>query len=53
MAEKFEPQVVLERLKRMQGKSCFNFKAVEDEALQKLEALTDQGFERFREEQLL
>ena len=39
--------------KRMQGKSCFNFKTVEDEALQELEALTDQGFERFRDAQLL
>lgn len=34
--------------KRMQGKSCFNFKAVDRELVRELEALTKAGFERFK-----
>lgn len=42
-------QVSDELKKRMQGKSCFNFKT-EDEALFKqLEALTAQGYAKFKE----
>ena len=33
--------------KRMQGKSCFNFKRVELELFKELAALTKRGFERF------
>jgi len=35
--------------KRMQGKSCFNFKAVDEETLEELAGLTNRSFERFRE----
>jgi hypothetical protein len=38
--------------KRMQGKSCFNFTAVDDALLVELERLTQAGFERFRLERL-
>jgi hypothetical protein len=34
--------------KRMQGKSCFNFTAIDDETLAELAALTKQGVERFK-----
>ncbi len=34
--------------KRMQGKSCFNFKAVDPALLEELSELTRRGFERFR-----
>lgn len=34
--------------KRMQGKSCFNFRRPEPELLRELEALTRTGFERYR-----
>ena len=33
---------------RMQGKSCFNFKVVDDDTLAELSRLTDRGFEAFR-----
>jgi hypothetical protein len=33
--------------KHMQGKSCFNFKAVEAALFSELDALTKRGFERF------
>ena len=36
--------------KRMQGKSCFNFKKVEPELFAQLAELTRRGAERFREE---
>ncbi|MCK6584353.1 MAG: DUF1801 domain-containing protein [Anaerolineales bacterium] len=36
--------------KRMQGKSCFNFKKVEPELFEELVALTRQGYERFEKE---
>jgi len=34
---------------RMQGKSCFNFKAPEPELFTELRVLTNRGFERYRE----
>ena len=36
--------------KRMQGKSCFNFKGVDDIAFAELASLTKKGFDRFEEE---
>lgn len=39
--------------KRMQGKSCFNFTAIEEDLLAELAQLTQQGAERFRQESLL
>jgi hypothetical protein len=36
--------------KRMQGKSCFNFKKVEPELLAELTELTRKGAEKFKEE---
>lgn len=33
--------------KRMQGKACFNFKAVDEDAFEELEALTRRGREAF------
>jgi hypothetical protein len=39
--------------KRMQGKSCFNFKHVDAALFEELRALTRAGFERYREEGLL
>ena len=36
--------------KRMQGKSCFNFKRVEPELFRELAELTRKGAERFKEE---
>lgn len=39
--------------KRMQGKSCFNFKTVEPELLKELAALTKAGFERYEREGFL
>jgi hypothetical protein len=36
--------------KRMQGKSCFNFKQVEPELLAELAALTRRGADKFKEE---
>jgi hypothetical protein len=38
--------------KRMQGKSCFNFTAVDSEMMDQLAALTKKGFERFQQEKL-
>jgi len=35
--------------KRMQGKSCFNFKAVDEDLLAELRELTKRGFERGKE----
>lgn len=41
---------VSEELKRkMQGKSCFNFKAVENNLFQELSALTERSFNKYRE----
>ena len=39
--------------KRMQGKSCFNFTAIDDEMVEELAALTKRGFERFQDEKLI
>ena len=39
--------------KRMQGKSCFNFKRLDGGLLGELEALTRQGFEKFQAEGLV
>ena len=39
--------------KRMQGKSCFNFKKLDGDTLTKLADLTRRGFERYQEEGLL
>jgi hypothetical protein len=36
--------------KRMQGKSCFNFKTIAPELLQELTQLTGQSFARFKQE---
>jgi len=36
--------------KRMQGKSCFNFKEVENELFDELAILTRKGAEKFKEE---
>jgi hypothetical protein len=36
--------------KRMQGKSCFNFKKVDETLFDELAALTKRGFERFKDE---
>lgn len=46
MVENISPE-----LKRhMQGKSCFNFKKVDDSLFSELSKLTKQGFERFMKE---
>jgi hypothetical protein len=37
-----------ELTRRMQGKSCFNFKAVDRKLFKELEALTKAGFARFK-----
>lgn len=39
--------------KRMQGKSCFNFKQEDEVLLTELEALTRQSFARFQQEGLV
>lgn len=39
--------------KRMQGKSCFNFKAIDDDLLRELSALTKKSFERLKKEKLM
>jgi len=39
--------------KRMQGKSCFNFKEIDKKLLSELKQLTKAGFERFKKEKLL
>ena len=36
--------------KRMQGKSCFNFKAIDDDLFAELGVLADKGFQRFKRE---
>ena len=38
--------------KRMQGKSCFNFKKVEPELFRELEDITKKSYERFKKEEL-
>jgi hypothetical protein len=45
---------VSERLrKRMQGKSCFNFTAIDDDMIAELDSLTRQGLERYRQDGVL
>lgn len=39
--------------KRMQGKSCFNFKSIDEPILEELAQLTREGFETFRREGLV
>lgn len=39
--------------RRMQGKSCFNFKKLDGDTLTQLADLTRRGFERYQEEGLL
>jgi hypothetical protein len=39
--------------KRMQGKSCFNFKRVEPALVSELEELTERGFARYESEGLV
>lgn len=39
--------------KRMQGKSCFNFKQVDKKLFKELEVLTKKGFDAFRKADLL
>jgi hypothetical protein len=39
--------------KRMQGKSCFNFKKLDDALLEELKALTKKGFECFKHGRLV
>jgi hypothetical protein len=39
--------------KRMQGKSCFNFKQVDQKLFKELERLTKRGFDEFRKAKLL
>ncbi len=39
--------------KRMQGKSCFNFKQVDDKLFAELARLTEEGYQRFKEEKLV
>lgn len=40
-------------MKRMQGKSCFNFSAITDDHLAEIEQLTAVGLTRYRTEKLL
>ncbi len=39
--------------KRMQGKSCFNFKTIDDDLLRELAQLTKKSFERLKKEKLI
>jgi hypothetical protein len=39
--------------KRMQGKSCFNFKALNEDTLAELRQLTERGFEALRKDGLV
>jgi len=39
--------------KRMQGKSCFNFTATDEDTLSELARLTRRGFDKFRQENLI
>ena len=39
--------------KRMQGKSCFNFKALDEATLAELRQLTKRGFEAFQQDGLV
>ena len=39
--------------KRMQGKSCFNFREVDEKLFKELARLTERGYKRFRREKLI
>jgi len=39
--------------KRMQGKSCFNFRTIDEEQLKELTALTKKSFEYYKKEEML
>ncbi len=39
--------------KRMQGKSCFNFKKYDDELFNELKLLTKQGYEKYKENNMI
>lgn len=39
--------------KRMQGKSCFNFKEIDPQLFRELKQLTKKGFDRFKKEKLV
>ena len=39
--------------KRMQGKSCFNFKRMEPDLFKELKVLTEKGIEKFKNKQLV
>ena len=39
--------------KRMQGRSCFNFKAVDEKLFRELARLTDKGYRRFKTAKLI
>jgi hypothetical protein len=39
--------------KRMQGKSCFNFTKVDEKLFAELSELTEQGYQRFKQEGLI
>ena len=39
--------------KRMQGKSCFNFKSNDEKLFKELSGLTKDGFNRFKKEKLI
>lgn len=39
--------------KRMQGKSCFNFKQVEPRLFTELQQLTENGYQKYKEEKLM
>ena len=41
--------ISLDLKKQMQGKSCFNFKSLNDELLQELKVLTERGFSSYQE----
>lgn len=50
MYPELQKNISPELKKRMQGKSCFNFKKVEPELFRELAELTKQGAERFNKE---
>jgi hypothetical protein len=39
--------------RRMQGKSCFNFKTVDEKLLEELEKITKAGFKKFHNPEFL
>jgi hypothetical protein len=39
--------------KRMQGKSCFNFKAMNEEHIEELKKLTEKGYKRYKADLLI